>query len=145
MWIWILLSLLLLIIIAIIVVVVLLSGKCKKGFEKSFEKYGDCFFDAAKKNCSGKHFKQICQIVQHCPDQLKACGTAVLAAVKAGTTIVEPDGSLNPDIVKACPNACVAQYIDVEHMSQEEQDQWTQEMTNAAKYITEHCAFTPKA
>ena len=145
-WIWILSLILLLAIIAIIVVLVVFSEKCKKGFEKSFGKYGDCFFDAAKKNLSKEHFKQVCQIVENCPGQLKECATAVLAVVSGGDPVIvkEDDGSytLNPALVAACPGVCPTKYIHTD-MSQEEMTQWSEEMTAAAQYVADHCTLLP--
>jgi hypothetical protein len=148
-WIWILTSILILAIIALIIVLVIYSQQCKSAFHNTFGKYGDCFFNAAKKNLSKAHFKQVCQIVQDCPSQLKQCGSAVMDVVKKGEKVFVEDSeghyTLNPVLMDTCTTICVSKYIHIDEMSDEEKTQWSEELNASAMYVHDQCPLFPNA
>lgn len=141
-WVWVFLIIIILLVIAIIVVLLLFAGKCKKSFTKAFgSKYGPCLFDAASHTLSGEHFKQVCQIVESCPDQLQQCKQTIMGAIAKMSTPLPKPIELWKELKGSCPEVCVTKYIDVTGMSTDEQNEWVQELTAMGQYLSQHCAM----
>lgn len=141
-WFWILVSFIILLVIAIIIVlVVMMARKCKKSFTKAFgDQYGGCLFDAAKKSLSAAHLKQVCQIVESCPDQLHACVATIkeiISQLKPPLPTAAP--GIFDKVMAACPSLCITKYINLAAMSDSEKTQWQDEIQAFGQYVNQNC------